>query len=91
MYLASYQTFVFLFVSREGSLSLCLTIVTVFTEFPVVVGNNRPKWAMVPGPKARPVYFYLFGRKRTGIVQIVLKILGKVSMFRAERSNLSDK
>ena len=28
----------------------------------------------------RPVYFYLFGRNRTGIVQIVL---GKVRKFRA--------
>ena len=39
----------------------------------------------------RPGYIYLFGGIGTGIVQIVLKILGKVSMFRAERSNLSDK
>ena len=36
--------------------------------------------------KFRPVYFYLFGRNRTGIVQIVLTILGKVSMFRAEQA-----
>ena len=31
----------------------------------------------------RPVYFYLFGRNRTGIVQIVL---GKVRKFRATQS-----
>ena len=34
----------------------------------------------------RPVYFYLFGRNRTGIVQTVLKLLGKVRQFRAARS-----
>ena len=30
------------------------------------------------GGPGRPVYFYLFRRNRTGIVQIISKILGKV-------------
>ena len=35
--------------------------------------------------KTRPVYFYLFGRNRMGIVQIVL---GKVRKFRAAKSTV---
>ena len=34
-------------------------------------------------PRIRPGYIYLFGGNRTGIVQIVLKILVKVRKFRA--------
>ena len=51
-------------------------------------GLTVPKWGLIVWPKItpndpkciRPVYFYLFGRNRTGIVQIVL---GKVRKFRA--------
>ena len=39
----------------------------------------------------RPGYIYLFGGNKDGNSTDSLKILGKVRMFRAARSNLSDK